>query len=149
MAKQKRAVVKEPDVPECERLRLINEQGHNRMIGDFLTFVQGLIRVLSSSTLPHTWWLDVEDINIEYLLEHFHTEGEYNWDDEVLTQFWQWLVETKEKTKVWDIRVEDIMYEYFDLDRDKIENERREMLAGCRATNALNDARKDLGLEDK
>lgn len=148
MYKRKRAVVKEPDAPECEKLRLINEQGHNRMIGDFLTFVQGLIRMLSSSTLPHNWWLDVEDIKIEDLLKHFQTAGEYEWDDEVIAQFWQWLVETKEGTKVWDIRIEDTMYEYFGLDRNKIETERRELLAGCQANNTLHDARENLGLED-
>ena len=149
MAKRKRdqATVKEPEAPECEKLRLINEQGHNSMLGDFLTFVQGMMRILMSGNTPPGWWIDIEEIEIEQLLECLHA-GEFEWDETVITEFWVWLTEHKGETKLWDIRVEDTLYEYFGLDRNKMETERREMLAGCRANNALHDARKDMGLED-
>ncbi len=147
MAKRKRAVVKEPDVPECEKLRLTNEQGHNRIIGDFLTFLQGLSALLSIDHLPHNWWPEVEDINIERVLEHLEEDGGAERDDEVILPFWQWLHDRDSGMKLGDIWIEDTLYEYFGIDRDKLETERREMLAGCRAGNALHDARKELGLE--
>ena len=142
------ALLKEPPTPECEKLRLINEQGHNKMIGDFLGFIQGLTRILMSGDTPPGWWIDIEEIEIADLLNHLACSGEFEWEDEVIEKFWQWLVEIKGETKLWDIRVEDTLYEYFDLDRNKIENERREMLAYCSAGNALSEARENLGLSD-
>jgi hypothetical protein len=148
MAKRKKAEVKAPEVPECEKLRLINEQGHNKMLGDFLTFVQGLLRLLTSDGVRASHWLEVAELEVDELLAHLEHSGEFEWDSAVIETFWEWLLSNEPTTMILDIRIEDTLYRYFGIDREKLETERRELLATCRASNALHDARADLGLED-
>ncbi len=154
----KTAQIKSPDVPECERLSSINHTGYNRMIQEFMEHIQGLSRLLASDNLPHGWWVEVSDIDIHDLLEHLNHSGEMDWEDEIIVKWWEWLEEYCEeqndeasegyRIRVVELRVEDLLYKFFGIDQEKLEEERREILAACRAGNSLQEAREDLGLKD-
>jgi hypothetical protein len=140
----KSADITPPEVPECEKLAKIHEIGHNKQISDFLEWVQGLSAVFTFHDRA------AHDVDIHELITLLESIADLPWEQGVIVDFWEWLSEKsehKELVRVFDIRIEDTLYEYFGIDRDKLESERREILAGCRAGNALHDARKDLGLD--
>jgi len=82
-------------------------------------------------------------------------------DSQKLGQFIEWLREEwapAEAERVggdWseigfnDIHIENTLAQYFEIDLNKVENERRELLLYCRLNNAEREQRKELLIEEK
>jgi hypothetical protein len=101
--------------------------------------------------------VEVSDIDIQELLEHLRHTAEMPWEDEIIVKWWEWLEEYCEeqndqasegyRIRVVELRIEPLLYKFFGIDQEKLEQERREILAACRAGNSLQEHREDLGLE--
>lgn len=66
-------------------------------------------------------------------------------------QFLDWLIEKyrdANKITLLDFRPEELLHEYFNIDKEKIERERREIMAYQRLLNEWSAIRKELCLED-
>lgn len=128
------------------------------MIQDFMEHVQGIARLLSSDGLPYGWMTEVGDVDIDELLAHLRCTSGMPWEDEIIVKWWAWLgdyceqqnAEASEgyRVRLNDLRIGPLLYQFFGIDQEKIEAERREILAACRAGNALAEARDELGLKD-
>lgn len=140
-----KAKITGPDTPVLDERKKAIDSGHPRMIGGFIEDLIGLINALGAEQRR----LFIDDVNICDLLEMMVGD----WDGKVIAKFWGWLVEKHEDDEdqpcVFDIRIQDILHEYFGIDPEKEENELRELLATQRAANTLVEAREDLGLKDE
>lgn len=149
----KKAEVNMPEVPELERQRKVIDSGHNTAISDLLEWLLAIAGVLGAHDTS------VSEIDINRLGELMPEEL---WDGRktILRKFWRFMSE-KDKDlqreskeagrgihdiRIFDVRIADVLNEFFGLDPNKIENERREILAGLRAGHELDDQRKQLGV---
>jgi len=67
-------------------------------------------------------------------------------DSQKIGEFLDWLIEMHNDAEVADLHVDKLLHEYFEIDPEKEENEKRELLAYQRLLNARTDIRKELGL---
>lgn len=139
-----KAQIEPPVTPECDRLSKVEKTGHNRQISEFLETLQALVGALGSTDRTYIKKVDID--SVLKMLDSF--DGA--WTHLVIQKFWAWLVKTKTSEGEWytvyDIRIYDVLHEYFGIDPQKVETERRELLAMCRGSNALTKAREELGL---
>ncbi len=97
-------------------------------------------------------------MDIDEIISHLRCTSDVPWEDEIIVKWWVWLEEYCEqqndeaaegyRIRLNELRISPLLYQFFGIDQGKIEAERREILAACRAGNALNEARGELGLED-
>jgi hypothetical protein len=136
-----KAEIKQPDTPELEKQRKVIDSGHNQTIADFLDWLTELIGVLRA----HDTY--VEEVDFERLWNYMPNEL-HEKKLTVLRKFWRWMRKNHSDMRIFDIRIQDTLEKYFDIDPNAIENERRELIAGLRAGHELTESRKGLGLTD-
>jgi len=78
-------------------------------------------------------------------------------DSQKLGEFIEWLRDTWEPKEtelrggielgLYDINIEKVLAEYFEIDLDKVEDERRELILYCRMVNEEREKRKELMIE--
>jgi hypothetical protein len=142
-----------PPIPELERLAAVKDESQS--IGQFLD------------------WLGERKPRVVLMVPHAHERDEdgelvYRDSDDKIVEGWEErkyrsAKEMEQRERGIEVRyvaqadgdemfplytrMEALLAEYFDIDLNKVENERREMIAGLRTAHDLDDHRKSLGLK--
>lgn len=106
--------MEEPTCPECEKMAKVRDQ--SQKIGEFLEWLRG-------------------EKEIVFCTYHQHSKSCYDNEEDYEDHKYARCGYREDDLAPAPIRTEEILAEFFDIDLDKIEQERRALLEYCRERN--------------